>query len=70
MSFKNSKYGDATYSTYYVLIGRFSFVFAGTAKRHSRFLLAEFLLNFFASSSRSYLKTVLKYQVDFPFITS
>jgi hypothetical protein len=31
----------------------------GNGKRHNRFLLAEFLLNFFASSSRSYVNSVV-----------
>ena len=31
----------------------------GNGKLHGRILLAEFLLNFFASSSRSYLKRII-----------
>jgi hypothetical protein len=39
----------------------------GNGKRQSRILLAEFLLNFFASSSRSYLKRiVIHYSLKIP----
>jgi hypothetical protein len=44
---------------YTTILGSLSFTFAGTANGIVEFLLAEFLLNVFASSSRSYLKRMI-----------